>query len=86
MQQTSIDAFRSVAVDGSLGLRQKVLLLCLMNDGRANNRVLSLRTKIPINCVTPRIKELRDAGIVREYSRERDELTGRTAIVWEAVC
>jgi len=83
MQQTSLSAYESIAYS-VLGHRQKVLLLCLMNDGPANNRVLSARTRLPINCVTPRVKELRESGFVREHSRRVDVVTGRSAIVWEA--
>jgi predicted transcriptional regulator len=36
----------------------------------------------PINCVTPRVKELRDAGLVVKSQVRRQE-TGRRAIAWK---
>ncbi|MCA1800152.1 MAG: hypothetical protein LC650_02515 [Actinobacteria bacterium] len=84
LQQTSLDAYQALAFDGRLSDRQKVVLLCLREEGPANNRILSYRLRWPVNAVTPRVFELRQRGLVRESFRERDYATGMTTIFWEA--
>ena len=79
-------AYESLVRNQELGIKQKCVLLCLMNDGAANNRVISTRLRWPINTVTPRVKELRDLGLVRARESVVDSVTRRSAIVWEAVC
>lgn len=85
IQQTSLNAYQDLVRSEDIGLKQKVVLLCLMNDGPANNRVISVRCRMPINTVTPRVKELRDIGLVRARESSVDSVTRRSAIVWEAV-
>jgi DNA-binding MarR family transcriptional regulator len=85
LQQTSLDSYEALIRDRSLGDRQKAVLLCLREEGPANNRLLAFRLNKPINTVTPRVLELRERGLVAEAFRQRDQATGMTTIFWRAV-
>lgn len=62
VQVTSIISYYSIL--NELGRRQKEVLLCLKHYQPANNLMLAKALGLPINSVTGRMKELRDAGIV----------------------
>lgn len=85
IQQTSIEAYDALARNKSLGDKQKIVLACLMDRGPLNNRMIGYILRWPVNCVTGRIKELREMGFVVEHHRARDYSTNKTTIYWEAL-
>ena len=80
VQPTSLEAFMSIRDE--LGPKQQIVLKALEIVGHASNKELVTLVGWPINCITPRILELREMGLV-EYDSERiDPLTGRSEMVW----
>ena len=80
-QETSGIAYEEIKSDGTVGKRQKQVLECL-NLGNKTNSEISRETALPINCVTPRTKELRAFGLVEEKGRKRDTITKKLSIIW----
>ena len=83
VQPTSIEAFSSIRE--GLGERQQLVLEALKILGHASNKQLSAAIGWPINCITPRIFELRERGLVDYHSEQIDPDTHRTEMVWRAV-
>ena len=84
MADTSLESFYSFTPD-DLGDRQKAVFKELTNSGPMSNKQLSNKIHWPINTITPRVKELRDMGLVDEYGTRYDANTNRREIVWEIV-
>lgn len=84
-QQTSIEAYQELAFS-KIGDRQKCVLLALLEQGALNNRLLARALNWPVNCVTPRINELRKQGYVEEAFINKDYATGKNTIFWRVVC
>ena len=78
VQQTSIDAFEEIKPE--LGERQLSVYNAL--NGEMNNSMIARTLNIPINTVTPRVKELRNMGLVIESKRDECPITHRTTIFW----
>lgn len=83
MQQTSLIAYSSLS-DVKLGERQSQVLEALEEIQPATNRMISQRSGIPINVVTPRMGELRKKGKI-EQDFVGIDVTGRPAIYWKAI-
>ncbi|MBI4227726.1 MAG: winged helix-turn-helix domain-containing protein [Candidatus Omnitrophica bacterium] len=82
--QTSRAAYRDVR-DG-LGPRQlKVLEVIERSPGGITNNELAHELRWPINCVTPRVFELRSAGVVALVGKRPDRWTGKRSCVWGRV-
>jgi DNA-binding MarR family transcriptional regulator len=81
IQETSKQAYESIKEE--LGERQKQVLSVLEILGTANNRQISNHLKLPINSITPRIKELRDKKYVGVSKVDIDTLTNRKTIYWK---
>jgi len=84
IQDTSLEAYK--VLEPELGERQQQIYNVLKKfpDGRSNlsiSRILGL----PINCVTPRVKELRDMGLVVFSHYNKDRVTGRRCMCWRIV-
>lgn len=62
IQQTSIEAYDCIYDD--LGHRQQEVYDVIENHIDVCNQDISMILSIPINCVTGRVKELRDLGFV----------------------
>ena len=80
IQQTSLEAY--IWVKQHISRRQEQILKAFKGElwGMTNKRI-SKKTGLPINCVTPRVQELRKKGIL-EYARTTTE-NGRKAMCWE---
>ena len=81
MQQTSMDAYRSIKVQ--LNKRQQIVFDQLQM-GAASNEKLSNLLHLPINQITPRVLELRKKGLVKSMYQEPGK-SGRMAHVWGVV-
>ena len=82
-QPTSMEAWS--ALQDSLGDKQKYVYDALRILGEASNKELSAALTWPINCVTPRVLELRRLGLIDFARVQTDNATGRSEIVWKAV-
>lgn len=82
VQSTSLHAYHSEVVP-TLGDRQRAVYDELEKAENLTNSELAGRLNWPINCITPRVYELREVGVVVEDRRRPCRVTGRTAIAWK---
>jgi len=68
-----------------LGDRQKQVLDCIRRCGPATNKDIAKTLGLPINCITSRVKELRDAGVVEVCGSRYDDFTNRTVALFKVV-
>lgn len=81
IQPTSLQAyFGEILPD--LGRRQKAVLE-VFTMGSFTNAELANLLQWPINTITPRVKELRDLGLLVEDSIRKCSSTGRNAKAWK---
>jgi len=83
VQQTSLFAYEYVRQ--SLGQRQRTVLEVIRNFPGCDNLFIAEKLRLPINSVTPRVKELREKGKVRPAGQVRNVQTGRLTMRWEVV-
>ena len=81
IQETSLQAYESVLME--LGERQLQVIRALNKLGQANNRMIADYLKLPINSVTPRVKELRDKKLIGVWDTAEDSVTKRQTIYWK---
>lgn len=79
IQSTSKEAYQEIKRD--LGRRQQEVLNFIRNHPSVSNLGIAEGLNLPINSVTPRVKELREAGLVEEDSIKPSP-SGRNAIHW----
>jgi predicted transcriptional regulator len=78
MQQTSLLAYQEIKQE--LGSRQKLVYAAITELRSATNQEISKFLDLPINCITPRVLELRKQGLVIE---DKIVCNGfRSAISW----
>lgn len=78
VQQTSLDAYFSLELPP---MQQRVYDL-LERGGVYTNSEISHILHMPINCVTPRVYELRKMGYVIPGAKRQCGVTGRIAMTW----
>jgi len=81
IQPTSLEAFESI--QPSLNVRQQQIYDTIKNYPSISNLSISRILGLPINCVTPRVKELRDLGLVVFNDVKKDRVTGRRCMCWK---
>lgn len=74
MKPTSIAAYDSLK--GSKSLRKQIYLCIYANPGCTRNDI-SRHTRLPINSVTGRVRELMIDGVIYEEGTTKDVMTGR---------
>lgn len=79
IQQTSLLAFYSLGA--KLGKRQQQVFDAVCELGSASNEMIQKQTGLPINVVTPRVKELRDKGYLG-LERIGKSSAGRPVMYW----
>lgn len=80
MQPTSLLAYAEIL--GELGERQAQVYRVIRELKSCNNLMISKELNLPINSITPRVKELRDFGVVMQHKKAIGE-TGRLVIYWK---
>jgi len=83
-EQTKIMSYLELT-PAEIGQRQRQVLEALRELGSASNRQLSAHIGIPINCITPRVKELRTLGVVIPVGTEFDYETRRPVMKWRSL-
>lgn len=78
---TSLKAYADVLE--TLGERQMLVYRKLRELKHASNFKLSKELNLPINRIVPRIKELRDLGVVMQYKKEICPETNKLVIIWK---
>ncbi len=79
MQQTSLLAYQQL---NNLTARQRLVYNAISTLGTACNLNVSDYLHLPINSITPRVKELREKGLVEESHRDIHPATQRVSIYW----
>jgi len=80
IQNTSLLAY--FEIQASLGAKQRLILDLFLKHGPMTNKMVAKKSNLPINSVTPRVKELRELEYI-EYSDTIIQLNGRKAILWQ---
>lgn len=80
IQLTSLEAFMDIQPD--LGFRQKQVLDVIQKMPFVCNYEISVILGLPINSITPRVKELRDLGMVVCMGTKQDKVSGRNVMIW----
>lgn len=80
IQQTSLEAYQDI--QGKIPKSRLVILNMLKSLGSANNMILSKKLGWSINRITPRILELRNAGIVEKDCLRQCPITKRITWFW----
>lgn len=81
LQQTSLLAYEELVKTGKIGKRQAQVLKAMIDHPfPVTNLEISHLTGLPINSVTPRVKELMEKGLVQKAYIKKD---GRPAIAWK---
>jgi Mn-dependent DtxR family transcriptional regulator len=81
--ETSLLAYSEVLE--TLGERQRLVYNAIKELGEADNLQISKYLNIPINSITPRVKELRDKKLVGVSKVDKSNITGRQVIFWKVV-
>lgn len=85
MQETSLRAYFN-EIHPRLGERQQEVLAAFVLGARDwTNSELSQCLRKPINTITPRVFELRAAGLVEEAGKRICKVTGRKVLSWRRV-
>ena len=84
IQSTSLEAYK--VLQPELGTMQNMIYNILKVYPNSSNLDISRITHKPINSVTPRIKELRDKGLVIFSNYKKDRVTKRRVMCWKIVC
>lgn len=82
IQSTSLEAFR--VLEPNLGHHQETVLTVINSHPDMCNKEIASFLMWSINCVTPRVKELRDKGLV--YHSCNKTFEGRRVMCWRKVC
>lgn len=80
-EQTRITSFFKLS-DSIKSMRHSQILKVLERLKEADNKRISVETGLPINCVTGRVSELRNAGEIIQIGTIYDENTNRTVKTW----
>jgi hypothetical protein len=85
IQDSSLRAYYDI--QRTLHPRQKQVFIALSSVPDATNRELELLTGLRVNEITPRVKELREKGVVVQSCERRCKAskTSRLVIAWKSV-
>ena len=81
IQQTSMEAYDSIKTE--LGERQQQVYDTIEQHEGVSNLDISQILSLPINSVTPRVKELRNINLVKFHNYKQDPITKRRVMTWE---
>lgn len=83
IQQTSLFAFKGI--QSELPRRQRQVRDELAKHTDMTNKEISRALNIEINAITPRINELRKAGIVAYAQTRTCSVSGKRVLAWRVV-
>lgn len=83
IQETSLNAW--IEVQPTLTGRRLQVYDVLMSRGPLTNAEIGRLIHLPINCVTPRVNELRKKNLVRHFEVRQCSVTGHNAIAWKCI-
>ena len=82
IQETSLLAYYNDVLP-KLGEKQQVVLEGIIKSEDITNTELSARLNLPINCITPRVHELREKKLVIESQKRKCKITYKQVIAWK---
>jgi DNA-binding Lrp family transcriptional regulator len=80
-QITSVLSYYQVL--NELGKRQREVYRILREKKSASNFMIAKELNLPINSITPRVKELRDKGVVLQHKKDMCPETQKLVIYWK---
>lgn len=80
MQETSLLAHQEIK--SSLGDRQLLVYRTIKAFGSCNSTMIARGLSIPINCIVPRVNELRKMGYVVQDKKSKCPFTNKLTIFW----
>lgn len=83
IQQTSLESYKALLP--TLSERQQVVLDVIQNHPGMSNHDIARFLDWEINCVTPRVNELRDKRMVTFCGNKIDRITERNVMTWEEI-
>ena len=83
IQKTSLEAFD--ILKPNLGDMQRTIYELLKVYPDCSNLDISLLAHKPINCITPRVFELRNMGLVICSGYKQDPFTNKKVMTWQTV-
>lgn len=84
IQSTSLEAY--LEIQPELGSMQNMVYNLIKVYPGVSNIDISRMLRKPINSITPRVKELRDKGLVVCCGHKHDRITHRRMMKWKTVC
>lgn len=86
--ETSLAAYDELRSTGKLNTRQQQVMAVIQPGRDYSLQELVMLSGLPINCVSGRVKELKDAGQLKHGPKRPCSLTGKTihpVRVWVAI-
>lgn len=83
VQQTSLWAYRKLTLIKKESMYNKIIKFLSETQNAYSNREISELINKPINSITPRVKELRDKGIIINAGTQKDIYTEMTVNTWK---
>ena len=80
IQPTSLEAYKILIPN--LGERQQQIYDIIIKHSNVSNLDISRISILPINSITPRVKELRDKGLVILSGYKKDHITQKRMMCW----
>ena len=80
IQVTSLESFMEILPE--LGELQGIVYNTIKSHPGLSNREIANIIGKPINCVTPRVKELRNMNLVVNIGIKFDKYTNRNVLIW----
>ena len=85
MQQTSLESYVELQLEGTLGKRRAQVFTYISGHPRCSGREISKGLQLPINSICGRRNELLRMGYIKEDGTKYDVDTNRTVIAYKAM-
>ena len=82
---TSIEAYHWLKDYGHIGEKQQIVYECIMKNPDLNDREISEKLSMKINCVNGRRNELLNIGVIKCSGKKVDSVTKRLTMSWSTV-
>jgi len=83
IQQTSLETYKAILP--TLSERQQMIFEVIQRHPGMSNHDIARYLDWEINCVTPRVNELRAKQVVGLHSEKTDRITGVKVMTWEEI-
>lgn len=85
VRDTSLSAYKEITAD-LCDKQRDVISAAASFERPVCNAELATKLNWPINCITPRVKELRDRGVLIEAGKKPGPPAGRKVHYWRLKC